>query len=223
MRDMRYDLHLHSDYSDGQMSITEIVKRASTLHLETIAIADHFWPSLGSRPGGKNIIDSRRREIEHARVEAPSLVVLDGVEVDIQPDGSLAPVAGGLEQFDIIIGSFHWVSDSTQWVSTLSKAVKKMQFHILGHWDGYLSAYRDEDGERAAQVLAEAEIAIELNERYALEQTHFIEQAKKYGCIFTLGSDSHVVWTIGQLYNVKKIASDFDLEVVEPDYFLQRK
>lgn len=223
MLNTSYDLHIHSDYSDSISSVQEIASRAATINLETIAVTDHFWPSLGSRPGGKNLIENRRREIERARTEIPSLVILDGVEVDIQSDGSLAPVAGGLEQFDIIIGSFHWVSDSTQWVSTLSKVVKERQFHILGHWDGYLSSYREEDGERAVQVLAEAEIAIELNERYLHEQTHFIEQAKEYGCIFTLGSDSHVVWTIGQLYNSKKIAADFDLEVVEPDYFLQRK
>lgn len=221
MLNTNYDLHIHSDYSDSISTVQEIVNRAATIKLETIAVTDHFWPSLGSRLGGKNIIENRRREIETARIEVPSVEILDGVEVDIQSDGSLAPVAGGLEQFEIIIGSFHWASDSTQWVSTLSKVVKKKQFHILGHWDGYLTAYREEDGERAAQILAEADIAIELNERYIHEQTHFIEQAKEFGCVFTLGSDSHVVWTIGQLYNGKKIASDFDLEVVEPDYFLE--
>jgi DNA polymerase (family 10) len=222
MLNTRYDLHIHSDYSDSKSTIQEIVQRASTINLETIAITDHFWPSLGSRQGGKSIIEKRRREMESARIEVPSLAILDGVEIDIQADGSLAPVAGDLEQFDIIIASFHWVLDSTQWVSTLSKVVKKKQFHILGHWDGYLSSYREEDGEKAAQALAEAGIAIELNERYMLEHTHFIEQAKEYDCIFTLGSDSHSVETIGQLDYGKKIASDFDLEVVEPDYFLQR-
>jgi DNA polymerase (family 10) len=223
MLNTRYDLHIHSDYSDGRISIQEIVHRANTIDLETIAITDHFWPSLGSRQGGSNIIDSRRREIETKQEEVPSLVILDGAEVDIQSDGSLAPVAGGLEQFDIIIGSFHWVSDSSQWASTLSKVVKKEKFHILGHWDGYLSSYREEDGERAAQILAEAGIAIELNTRYMLEHTHFIERAKEYGCVFSLGSDSHSIETIGQLDFGKKIASDFDLEVVEPDYFLQQK
>jgi histidinol phosphatase-like PHP family hydrolase len=221
MLNTHYDLHIHSDYSDSRSTVQEIVRRASTINLEAVAITDHFWPSLGSRQGGKSIIENRRREIESERVGVPSLMILEGVEVDIQSDGSLAPVAGGLEQFDIIIASFHWIADSTQWVSTLSKVVKKKQFHILGHWDGYLSSYREEDGKIAAQALAEAGIAIELNERYMVEHTDFIEQAKEYECIFTLGSDSHSVETIGQLDYGKKIASDFDLEVVEPSYFLQ--
>ncbi|MDH4213966.1 MAG: PHP domain-containing protein [Candidatus Thorarchaeota archaeon] len=222
MQNTRYDLHIHSDYSDGKSSVHEIASRANTINLETAVVADHFWPSLGSCQGGKNIIENRRRDIETARLEFPSLAILEGVEVDIQSDGSLAPVAGGLEQFDIVIGSFHWVLDSYQWVSILSKVVKKKQFHVLGHWDGFLSSYREEDGDLAAQVLAETGIAIELNERYILEHTHFIERAKEYDCIFTLGSDSHSVETIGQLDYGKKIASDFDLNVVEPSYFLNR-
>lgn len=221
MLDMRYDLHIHSDYSDGNASITDIVRRASTLRLETIAITDHFWPSLGSRQGGKNVIEGRRRELEQERIDNPTLTILDGAEVDIQSDGTLAPVAGGLEQFDIIIGSFHWVADSTRWASALSKAVQN-KFHILGHFDGYLSSYRGEDGEVAAQLLAESGIAIELNERYMLEHTDFIQRAKDHGCIFTLGSDSHSVETIGQLDYGRKMAADFDLDIISPKRLLKR-
>jgi len=223
MRDTHYDLHIHSDCSDGAASVHEIASRANTLNLETIALADHFWPSLGSRQGGENIIMSRRREIEIAGSEYPALEVLDCTEVDIQSDGSLAPVAGGLGQFDLIIGSFHWASDSTQWASTLSKVVKKRQFDILGHWDGFLSSYREEDGDIAARVLAEAGVAIELNEKYMSEHTGFFEQAEDYDCIFTLGSDSHSLDTIGQLDNGRKMAADFSLRVVDPAYFLKQR
>lgn len=220
MMNSRYDLHIHSTYSDGSASLQEIVKRATTLGLRAISVADHFWPSLGSRQGGSGIIEKRRQELVAVRTDSPRLSVLDGVEVDIQSDGTLAPVAGGLDQFDIVIGSFHWVSDSTQWASTLAKAVRERPFRILGHWDGYLSSYREEDGKMAAKVLSEANVAIELNERYMMEHIQFLECAKEYDCIFTLGSDSHSVETIGQLDYGRKLASDFDLDVVEPEYFL---
>jgi DNA polymerase (family 10) len=223
MMNSRYDLHIHSDYSDGRASVQEIVGRAATLSLRTIAIADHFWPSLGSRQGGQGIIDNRRQEIVAARLDFPELSILDGMEVDIQSDGNLAPVAGGLEQFDIVIGSFHWVTDSTQWVSTLTRAVKKKKFQILGHWDGYLSSYREDDGDMAAKILSAAGIAIELNERYMMEHVQFLERAKEYECIFTLGSDSHSTETIGQLDYGKKLASDYDLDVVGPEYFLEER
>jgi histidinol phosphatase-like PHP family hydrolase len=219
----RYDLHIHSSYSDGYDGINSIAHRANSLHLDTIAITDHFWPSIGSQRGGKNIIDNRRFEIETARVDYPKLTILDGAEVDIQSNGSLAPIAGGLEQFDIIIGSFHWMCDSRTWAAALTKALKRPQFHILGHWDGYLSSYDDEDGEVVARALADAEIAIELNGRYMPEHLEFLEFANECGCIFSFGSDSHTLETIGQLDFHKKLAADLELDIVSPSDLLSRK
>ncbi|TFG33160.1 PHP domain-containing protein [Candidatus Thorarchaeota archaeon] len=212
----RYDLHIHSNFSDGLASISEITDRANVLRLETIAITDHFWPSLGSRYGGKRIIENRRREIEEQRTDYPNLLILDGVEVDIQSNGELAPVDEGLAQFDLVIGSFHWMTDSTRWVSALQKALKEPKFHILGHWDGYLSSYKEEDGEHAAELLAEAGVAIELSNRYVTEHPDFFNIAKRAGCKFTLGSDSHNKETIGQLDFQIKLAIDYELEMLDP-------
>jgi len=219
----RYDLHIHSSYSDGSDDIIDIVRRANMMHFETIAITDHFWPSRGSQRGGKNIIENRRLDIETARIDYPKVMILDGVEVDIQSNGSLAPVAGGLEQFEILIGSFHWMSDSRTWASALIKALEKPKFQILGHWDGYLSSYQEEDGRTVAEALAGTGIAIELSGRYPSEQTGFLEMARDCGCIFALCSDSHSVETVGQLDYQRKLASDFDLELAEPSALLALK
>ena len=208
------DLHIHSDYSDGTSSIDEIVQRAADLRLKTIAIADHFWPSLGSRKGGVKLIQQRRREIDDSRDDFADLKILDAAEVDIQSNGDLAPVAGGLKQFDLIIGSFHWYTDSTTWASALVKALRRKEFQILGHWDGYLSSYREEDGRIAAQALADAGVAIELNGRYSVEHVEFLELAKSYGCIFSLGSDSHHTSTVGDLAFQEKLATSMDLDIM---------
>ena len=213
----RYDLHIHSSYSDGRDSVDDIVHRADLLHLEIIAITDHFWPSLGSQHGGKNIIEQRRFEINTARTDHPNLTILDGAEVDIQSNGSLAPVAGGLDQFDIVIGSFHRMCDSRTWAATLTKALQIHQFHILGHWDGYLSSYHDEDGKEVAKAIAESGIAIELNGRYVPEHIEFLELARNSGCVFTLGSDSHSIDTIGQLDYQRKLATDLELKLIAPE------
>ncbi|MHA1949287.1 MAG: PHP domain-containing protein [Candidatus Thorarchaeota archaeon] len=209
------DLHIHSSYSDGESSIEEIVQRASSLKLKTIAIMDHFWPSIGSRRGGKNIIEQRRQEIETARLDYPSLTILEGAEIDIQSNGELAAVSGGLDQFDLVIGSFHHFTDSTLWASALSKVVRKKQFHILGHWDGYLSSYREADGEIAAKALAHAGVTVELNGRYHIENTDFFETAKIAGCTFSLGSDSHQVSTVGKLDFQYRLALNMELQLVQ--------
>jgi len=213
----RYDLHIHSLFSDGRDSVGDIVHRADSLHLDMIAITDHFWPSMGSQRGGKNIIENRRFEIYNARTDHPRLTILDGAEVDIQSNGDLALVSGGLEQFDIVIGSFHWMCDSRTWAAALTKALQKPQFHILGHWDGYLSSYHEEDGEKVAKALADSIIAIELNGRYMPEHIEFLELARNLGCVFTLGSDSHNVETIGQLDYQRKLAEDLELKLTAPE------
>ena len=209
------DLHIHSNYSDGYSSVDEIVQRAAFLKLRTIAIVDHFWPSIGSRKAGKNFIEQRRHEIETNRIDYPDLTILEGAEVDIQSNGDLNPVAGGLEQFDLVVGSFHWFTDSTRWASALVKALRKKEFQILGHWDGYLSSYREEDGRIAAEALAKAGIAVELNGRYPIENTRFLEMAKSLGCVFTIGSDSHLVNRVGKLDFQTKLASSMELQIIQ--------
>jgi histidinol phosphatase-like PHP family hydrolase len=217
------DLHIHSNYSDGESSVEEIVRRATSLGLKTIALTDHFWPSIGSRKGGKNIIEQRRREIETARLDFPDIRILDGAEVDIQSNGELAPIAGGLSQFDLVIGSFHHFTDSTRWASALSKAARKKQFQILGHWDGYLSSYREEDGEIVAKVLAEAGVVVELNGRYRIERTDFYDLAKAAGCKFSLGSDSHHVSTVGRLSFQHGLLSNMELQLVRSEDIVAMK
>ncbi|MGQ4912983.1 MAG: PHP domain-containing protein [Candidatus Thorarchaeota archaeon] len=218
---MPYDLHIHSVYSDGNATIGEIADRAEVVGLETIGITDHFWPCLGSQRGGMGIIKARRRDIMDARQQHPGMRVLDAAEVDILSDGSLATIAGGLAQFDLIIGSFHWSADSTIWVSALLRALKKPQFQILGHWDGYLTSFNERDGRLAAEALARSGVAIELSVRYPPNHLRFLEMAREYECIFTLGSDSHSVRNIGQLTHLSDLARNMKLSLADVDDILQ--
>ncbi len=210
-----HDLHIHSLYSDASSEVFRIAERSSSLGLDTIAITDHFWPSLGSRRGGRPLIEERRAEIESARDHFSELRVLDGAEVDIDADGELAEVAGGLEQFDLIVGSFHWSMDSSLWAQALARALREPRFQILGHWDGFLTSFRESDGDAAATALAKAGVAIELSGRYQVQYPRFLEQGKEHGCVFSFGSDAHSVEGIGRLQYQRQLASDLDLKIVD--------
>lgn len=211
----RYDLHIHSDFSDAAMSIEEIVEQASRRRLHTIAIVDHFWPSVGSTKGGANLIERRRQIIEDQRIEHQNIRILDAAEIDIQSDGSLAPIAGGIEQFDLIIGSMHFSCNSKIWASIIERAAVKSRFDILGHWDGYLMNYNDEDGRRVSKVLAENNIAVELSVRYEIMHPQFLDIAKDAGCVFTLCSDSHSIGTIGKLEEQISLVKALELPLLE--------
>ncbi len=215
MNPTRCDLHIHTDYSDAVCTVSDVVQKGAQLRLQAIAITDHFWPSLGSRQRGRGIINRRRQEIEALRLEHPEMAILDGAEVDISFDGTVAPISGGLEQFDLVIGSFHRASDSVTWSRAIDSALKKTSFDILGHWDGYLRAYRQSDGEFVAQKLAEHNVAIELSTRYPVKYAEFLEVARESGCLFTLGSDSHRTESIGNLTRPKKLAEAYNLPLLD--------
>jgi len=210
----RYDLHIHSDFSDSSASISEIVQEAYRRRLHTIAIADHFWPSVGSRKAGEKFIQERRRLIVDFRREY-DFRILEAAEVDIQSNGSLSPVAGGLEQFDLVLGSFHFSCDSTLWASILERAVSKKQFNILSHWDAYLTRYREEDGIRAAKALSENNVAVDLNPRYETSFPRFFEIARDEGCLFSLGSDAHSTRNIGRLDDQINLVKALDLPLLQ--------
>jgi len=216
MNPRKSDLHIHSSFSDGAETIGAIVERAMQLRLEIIAICDHFWPSIGSNQGGIGLIRERREAIEVARAEFPKIRVLDGAEIDIMPDGTFSQVAGGHEQFDHVIGSVHWGSDSSRWASAVSGASKRGVMHVLGHFDGYLSTYRQADGEIVAAALAENDVAVELNSRYPPDNLNFFETAREQGCRFTLGSDAHWLNGVGRTEEQAKLADALKLPLWVP-------
>jgi histidinol phosphatase-like PHP family hydrolase len=54
-----------------------------------------------------------------------------------------------------------------------------------------------------------------LNGRYSVEHIEFLELAKSYGCVFSLGSDSHDASTVGDLDFQEKLASSMKLEMLK--------
>ena len=209
----RQDLHIHTTYSDSRIRLMDAVERSSKLNLEVIAFTDHFWPSLGSQRGGISVVRQRRSEIQDARNEYPHMRILDGAEIDITMYGTLEDVAGGHEQFDLVIGSFHYFIDSSRWSRTLERVLEGNKFDILGHWDGYLKNFTREDGESVARMLSEKNVAVELSARYPCKWEIFYEIARDAGCKFTLGSDSHGIDEIGRLERQRETVKALKLEV----------
>ena len=211
----RHDLHVHTHYSDGSNSVKEIVGRASELRLDYLGLADHFWPSIGSHRRGGGPIKERRLDIKNIRDRNPELRIFDGIEVDIRSNGTLEEVAGGLEQFELIIASSHSMTDSARWASTICKVAERGGFHILGHWHGYLTSYREEDGLRVAKALAENGIIVEISSRYGLGNQGFYEMARDEGCLFSVGSDAHWLSRVGDVKDQLKLVEALNLPLMD--------
>jgi DNA polymerase (family X) len=105
--DIRGDLHMHSDYSDGRDSLREMVLAAHALGYEYVAITDHSEHAAASRTIRVDQIARQRDEIYHLRNDVPGMTILHGLEVDILHDGSLDCPDAVLETLDIVLASLH--------------------------------------------------------------------------------------------------------------------
>lgn len=106
-KDIRGDLHLHTDYSDGRDSVDAMVQAAVTLGYEYVAITDHSPHSAASRNLSLEAVSRQRDEIARLREQYATIAILHGCEVDILPDGRLDFPDRVLEQFDVVLASLH--------------------------------------------------------------------------------------------------------------------
>lgn len=110
--DLRGDLHLHTDFTDGTGSLEEMVASARRLGLDYIAATDHTQnvASVGGMNDDEflrywDYIDELNAVL---RAEGIDFRVLKGAEVDILDDGSLDLRDETLARADWIVASLHF-------------------------------------------------------------------------------------------------------------------
>jgi DNA polymerase (family 10) len=164
--ELRGDLHVHTDYSDGEPSIEEMVAAAEAFGHEYLAITDH-----ASGPGiinGVGLDDDELRDqidaIHEASAEA-DITVFAGVEANIHEDGTVSVGDDVLDALDLVIASPHSALDGSG-TERLVEAAKHPQVDVLGHPTGRRLNQRagmDVDIERLAAVAADHDTALETN------------------------------------------------------------
>jgi DNA polymerase (family 10) len=204
--DLRADLHAHTNWSDGSLSIREMTMAARARGLSILAITDHSG-GLGVT-GGPTIeqLKDQRREIDAVQLEiGDSIRLLQGTEVEIKADGTLDYPDEALAQFDIVVASLH-VSlrqPRAQVTKRLIDAIQNPHVDIIGHPTGRLIPDRegaDLDMDAVLSAARASGVALEVNShpaRLDLEDV-YARRAAEMGIPLAVNSDAHV-------------ASDFDL------------
>jgi len=105
--DMRGDLHMHTDWSDGRHPIDVMVDAAEALGYEYVAVTDHSKSSAIARGLDAGRLSQQRDAIAAARERHPRITILHGAEVDILRDGSLDFPDVVLETLDVVLASLH--------------------------------------------------------------------------------------------------------------------
>jgi DNA polymerase (family 10) len=164
--DIKGDLHIHSDWSDGNASIEEMVAGAAQFGHDYLAITDHAsGPGIVADTGlTDDELTAQRGEIEDAAADT-GIEVLAGVEANIDTEGGISVGEDALEALDIVVASPHsgLNGDGTNRIVT---AIEHPHVDVIGHPTGrYLNqrAGLDLDFETVAEAAAEHGVALEVN------------------------------------------------------------
>lgn len=208
-KDLRGDLHMHSDWSDGAATMIEMAKAAKASGLEYIAITDHASP-MGMVGGTKDDnIDEYLTQIEAARKAVPGIRILAGAEVDILPDGSLYLRDTTLKKLDWVNASIHgsFNLDKDAQTKRYLAAIRNPHVHCIAHPMTRQVAARDSiefDWDAVFKAAAENGTAIEMNasvQRLDLSDV-LARRAKDAGVMLTIGSDAHAVTGLSKSHGI---------------------
>jgi DNA polymerase (family 10) len=212
--DIRGDLHMHTNASDGRNSIREMAEAALMIGYEYIAITDHS-KNLAMTNGldEKRALEHVQRIHEVDAQMAGRIRVFAGIEVDILGDGALDLDDEVLAQMDVVIASVHSRFDlpREEMTARVLRAIENPNVRILGHPTGRLLLRREPFALDMGVVLrraAELGVAVEHNaapERLDLNDRD-LRLAKELGCKIVIDSDSHDARNLGKMgYGIRQL------------------
>jgi DNA polymerase (family 10) len=206
--DIRAELHAHSTWSDGKLTIEQMALEAYQRGLKTLAITDHS-AGLGVA-GGLKVEDLPRQRAEIDAVQrklGDSIRLLQGAEVEIRADGSLDYPDEALAELDIVIASLH-VSlrqPRQQVTERLLKAIRNQHVDVIGHPTGRLIPNRegaDLDMDAVLSAAAECKTALEINaypSRLDLDDI-YSRRAIQMGIALCINTDAHEASDLDMLH-----------------------
>lgn len=195
--DLRGDLHLHSNWSDGSNPIEAMVEAAMAQGYQYLALTDHS-AGLGIANGlSIERLESQIKILRSLQERYP-ITILCGSEVDIRADGSLDYPDEMLAQLDVVVASVHSAMGQDQETMTqrLIKAMQHPSVTIIGHLSTRLIGQRNPtqfDLDAVLKAARETGTALEINsspERLDLKDTHAY-RARELGVPLVINTDSH--------------------------------
>jgi len=198
--DIKGDLHVHTEWSDGHDSIEAMAAAARGRGYEYLAITDH---SVG-RGIAHGLSEERVRqqvaEIKELDRRLDGLRLFAGSEVDIRADGTLDYPDEVLGELDVVIAAVHSAmgQDSEKMTGRIIRALENPNVHILAHPTCRLLGIRepiDVDLEEVFRAAARTNTALEINampDRLDLKDIHVL-RARELGVKLVIGTDAHSV------------------------------
>ena len=198
--DIRGDLHVHSDWTDGTVAIAEMAAAAQARGYQYIALTDHSRRVAMTHGLDPARLARQIREIDRLNSGFRNFTILRGIEVDILKDGSLDLPDSSLDKLDIVVAAVHSYFDLPRRAQTdrVIRALQNRHVSILAHPTGRLIGERepyDIDMDRVISAAHKAGCYLEINaepDRLDLNDLH-AHAAKLAGVKLAVSTDAHSV------------------------------
>jgi DNA polymerase (family 10) len=198
--DLKGDLHMHTDWSDGRATLEEMVAAALEAGHRYVAICDH------ARRLREGRLERQTEEIARLNERLRGIMVLSGVEVDIRADGSLDLPDDALAERDWVMASIHSGFDGSRERLTgrLLAAIENPHVDCIGHPTGRKINRRpayEVDLETVLARCVETGTFLEINsqpDRLDLTDTH-ARAAAEAGVKLVVSTDAHRVRELANL------------------------
>lgn len=203
--DIQGEFHVHSNFDVttshdlGADSIEDMARKAHELGYKYLALSEHNPASKLSNEEATSIIKAKKEAIDawNAHPTVP-VHLLNSLEIDIQPDGSLALPDSAFEHLDLCVVSLHssFRMSRDDMTKRILKAFTYPKVRIMGHPTGRLLGKREEVEADWVAVMKEATkrgIALEINaspERLDLPEG-LVRQALIHKTKLVIDTDAH--------------------------------
>jgi DNA polymerase (family 10) len=197
LRDIRGDLHAHTDWSDGHHPVEALAAAAEARGYEYVVVTDHSRSTTIA-----NGLDPERLRAQIRRIRELQprhrIRILAGSECDILPDGTLDLPDDLLAELDVVVAAVHsrFTQPAPEMTARICRALEHPAVHVLAHPTGRRLGAREPYEVDLERVLATARAhgkAVEINAspgRLDLKDVH-ARRARELAVGLAVATDTH--------------------------------
>ena len=199
LEDIRGDLHTHTNLTDGQATLEDMLAAAAGRGYSYYAVTDHAEHLYMTGMSREKVLEQRHK-VAGLQKRFPKMTILHGTELNIDQHGEVDYDPEFLSGFDITVASVHsyFNLDRDEMTKRIIKAMENPNVHIIGHPTGRKIGSRvpyEFDHEAVFTAAARTGTAIEVNsypDRLDLRDEH-VRWAVGAGATISIDTDSHAV------------------------------
>jgi DNA polymerase (family 10) len=196
-KQLRGDLHTHTNLTDGLASLEQMLETASAMKYAYYAVTDHAPNLFMQRMTDEKMLAQRGR-LRKLQPKYPKMTLLHGTELNIDPEGNVDWGPEFLDGFDVRVASVHSMfgQSKDEMTRRIVRAMENPHVNVIGHPTTRKINQRQPvefDLDEVFAAAARTGTALEVNaypDRLDLKDEH-IMWAKRYGVKFAVDTDSH--------------------------------